>query len=759
MDSSSNEPIIGATVSDKNGLVGLTDAEGVLKIKNRSILEMITISAIGYRSLTTAVSKNTPNIFKLSIRIAVMDPIEIKTVRAGEKYPFTQSIIKKREIEKKNLGQDLPFLLDQIPGTVVNSDAGNGIGYTGIRIRGSDPTRVNITLNGIPYNDAESQGVFFVNIPDIVSSANSIQIQRGVGTSSNGTGAFGSTINILTNEVIPEAYGAINNSFGSFNSIKNTLKAGTGLINNRFTIDLRLSSIKSDGYIERASSDLKSFYVSAASIKEKSSLRFNLFSGKEKTYQAWYGIPEDKLQLNRRLNIAGTEKADTPYDNETDNYGQTHYQLFYNKKINSHFSINNSTYITDGSGYYEQYKEEQKYKSYGLAAPTINGTVIEKTDLIRQLWLKNRLIGNNVTVEYKKEKKEILIGVGTNRYEGNHFGKVIWANYMIPKDHKWYDLDAKKTEQFVFGKWLQKINPKTNLFADLQLRTINYNINGFRGNPTLKINNNWTFLNPKFGFRKEMGKYNLFASYAMANKEPNRDDFEAGLSSIPKPESLHDIELGMEKKSDKKSLSVTAYYMRYRNQLVITGKINDVGAYTRTNIPNSYRLGIEMDGTYEVKKWLTISGNLAISENKILSYTDYYDDYDQGVQVSVFYPKTKISFSPSVVGSSTVLAKIKSGFQASLISKYVGRQFLDNTSRVDRSLDPYFVQDLQINYQIKIKHLKTAELMFKLINIWNKDYEPNGYTYSYKYEGEIYRNNYYYPMATRNWMIGLNIGF
>ena len=759
VDSLTDNPIEGVSIIAKNGFAGLTDKNGKFSFTHKSKSMLITISSIGYRNIESLTLPNNLQTIRLKREIQLMDPIEIKSVRAGDIYPFTQTLITKKEIEKRNTGQDLPFLLNQIPGTVANSDAGNGIGYTGIRIRGTDPSRINITLNGIPYNDAESQGVFFVNIPDIISSANNIQVQRGVGTSSNGTGAFGATINLMTNEVVPNSYGILSNSIGSFQSIRNTIKAGTGLINKRYTIDMRLSSIKSNGYIERAKTDLKSFYLSAASVKENSSLRLNIFSGKEKTYQAWYGISEEQLQSNRRYNQAGTEKSDTPYENETDNYSQTHYQLFYNKKINSNWSLNNSTYVTNGSGYYEQYKADQEYFNYGLNNRLVNNNIITKTDLVRQLWLKNTLVGNNITIQHKTNRKEILIGLGSNSYNGNHFGKVIWAHIDIPKDYQWYNLDAKKSEQFVFGKWLQKLENDLVLFGDVQIRTINYKINGFRNNPTLQINNQWAFINPKAGIRKKIGKYNFFASYAMANKEPIRDDFEAGINENPRFETLHDFETGIERKKENQTISATAYYMRYKNQLVLTGRINDVGAYTRSNIPNSYRLGIEIENSSIITKWLKIMGNISLSENKILDFTDYYDDYDEGNQKNTFYSKANISFSPSIVGSSTISLNITKQAQINLISKYVGRQYLDNTSRKDRSLNPYFVQDLQVNHQFNLKNLKSTELIFQVNNIWNKRYEPNGYTYTYKYEGMIYKNNYYYPMATTNFMLGLNIGF
>lgn len=687
---------------------------------------------------------------------SLMPTIEIQGVRAEQKYPFTQSMIYKSNIAKNNLGQDIPFLLNQVPGAVANSDAGNGIGYTGIRIRGTDPNRINFTINGISYNDAESQGVFLVNMPDLLSSTNSMQIQRGVGTSTNGSGAFGATVNILTNELLEKAYTEINNSVGSFNTFKHTFKAGTGLINNRFTVDVRLSSIKSDGYIERASSDLKSFYISAASIKENSSLRFNIISGKEKTYQAWYGVSEEQMKINRRFNEAGMRPGADPYDNETDNYWQTHYQLFYNKKINTKWNLNNTVFTTTGRGYYEQYKANEKFEKYGLPSPIINGNTIKSTDLVRQLWLDNIFIGNNISVRHKNEKREVTLGGNMSNYLGDHFGKIIWSKYAISKDYKWYDLNANKSEQSVFGKWMEE-SGNFQFFGDVQLRNIQYDINGFRNNPTLNIKQQWTFFNPKAGIRYTKEKTSTYLSFARATKEPNRDDFEAGNMEIPRPERLDDWEAGIQHTSKKYRYSITFYYMNYKDQLVLTGRINDVGAYTRTNIAKSFRRGIELEGSYSFNPWLQLTSNLALSQNKIQSFTEYYDDYDNGGQKTNLFTSTNIAFSPAVVNNTILSASIMKKTELRWIAKYVSRQYLDNTSRKDRSLDPYLVNDLQINRTFSLKNGTAVSAVIQVNNLFNKRYAPNGYTYSYYYGGNIINNNYFYPMAERNWMIGLNI--
>jgi len=731
-----------------------------LSLKNKNSMKK-TIFIFGLSCLSQLLFSQNIKTQKDSSTAAapkLMPEIEIRAVRASKDYPFPQTIINKNEIVRKNLGQDIPFLLNQVPGAVANADAGNGIGYTGLRIRGTDPNRINFTLNGIAYNDAESQGVFLVNLPDILSSTNSIQIQRGAGTSSNGTGAFGATVNLLTNEVHEKPYGSINNSFGSYDTRKHTIKAGTGLLNKQFTIDFRLSSLHSDGYIDRASSDLNSYYFSAASVKENSSLRLNIFSGKEKTYQAWYGVPEENLTTNRKINIAGTDKSGGPYDNETDNYQQTHYQLFYNKKINTNLNFNAAAFTTTGKGYYEQYKAEQKFSKYGLANPIINGNTITKTDLIRQLWLDNIYFGSNLSFQYKKDNREIITGGGASQYNGNHFGKIIWSDIGIPKDKIWYDHDASKNEQHFFTKWMEKVG-KFYLFGDLQFRNVGYRIDGFRDNPNLNSNNKWLFVNPKAGVRYTANNISAFVSYAKASKEPNRDDFEAGANEIPKPETLHDFEGGVEKKLGNLLLSATVYHMRYKDQLVLTGKINDVGAYARTNIPKSYRTGIELETNLTITKWMIFNNNVAFSRNRIRNFTDYADDYAAGIQLQTAYQNTEIAFSPSIVNNSVLTVKFSKNTEARWMSKYVGRQYLDNTGRINRSLDPFLVQDLILNFNIPVKKLKSLDLIMQLNNLWNKLYAPNGYTYTYYLGRTEFINNYYYPMAERNFMIGLNLDF
>ena len=682
----------------------------------------------------------------------ILSPVEVKAIRASDSAPFTKTNLSKTEIRKQNLGQDIPFLLNQTPSVVVNSDAGNGIGYTGIRIRGTDATRINVTLNGIPYNDAESQGTFFVDLPDFSSSTSSIQVQRGVGTSSNGAGAFGASINFSTNELNKTAYAEFNNSYGSFDSRKHTVKAGTGLINDHFTIDFRLSKIASNGYIDRASSDLQSAYFSAAYTGARNALRFNFFSGKEKTYQAWYGISEaDRAAGLRTINYAGMEKPGDPYDNETDNYKQDHYQLFFNQEISKKIHFNTAFFLTPGKGYYEQYKADESYSDYGLGNAG-------NTDLVRQLWLDNDYYGNVFSFQYKDARSQATLGGSLTFYDGRHFGEIIWASNGLPTPtHRWYDHRADKNDQAFYIKEQFKLTNELSLFGDLQYRHVRYSINGFRYNPTLTIDSEYDFFNPKAGISYNKNNWSAYLSYSIANKEPNRDDFEAGLTQQPRPERLLDFEAGIEKKNNNYSLSATFYHMNYKDQLVLTGKINDVGAYTRTNIPKSYRAGVELQGGMNFSKWLKASANLSLSENKVKNFTEFIDDYDNGGQKMNTYDKTPIAYSPNIVGAANISFTPIPSLELALIGKYVGEQYLDNTGNKQRMLDAFYVQDLRASFTIKNKWVKEINLVGQLNNAFDKKYEPNGYTYSYIFGATQTTENYYFPMAGRNYMIGLNI--
>lgn len=684
-----------------------------------------------------------------------LQPVEVNAVRAADKTPVAKTNLTKQQIEKNNTGQDLPFILNQTPSVVASSEAGNGIGYTALRIRGTDATRINITLNGIPFNDAESQGSFLVNIPDISSSAGSMQVQRGVGTSTNGVGSFGGSVNLATNEVNTKRSLELNNTAGSYHSFKNTLKLSSGLFGKHFTLDGRLSQIQSEGYVDRADTRLQSFYTSAAYLSAKNSLRLNVFTGKERTYQAWNGINEATLKINRRYNSAGTEAPGEPYSNETDNYTQTHYQLFYNHKFTNRWKANLAAFLTRGKGYYEQYKADESLSAYGLPDYNDNGTIITETDLIRQLHLDNYFYGSIFSVQYNSKKRQVIIGGGITQYDGNHFGKVIKAEVQeaVPANHKWYDTDAEKKDYSIYTKWTEQLGKRWHTFIDLQVRKVDYTINGFRDHPSIDMTEDYTFFNPKAGLTYSWNKMQAYVSYGRAAKEPNRDDFETSTTQMAKPEKLDDYEAGLEYKGKKASWGINFYFMNYKDQLVVTGKINDVGAYTRTNIDKSYRAGIELQGGGQINKWLSANANLTLSRNKVKNFTEYIDDYDNGGQQTNFYKNPDIALSPNVTGAYSINIIPVKRTEISLVGKYVSRQYLDNTQQKSRSLDGFYTQDVRASYAWE----KFATMFLQVNNVFSKEYEPNGYTFSYISGGALTTENYYFPMAPLNWVIGLNI--
>jgi iron complex outermembrane receptor protein len=699
------------------------------------------------------VKRDSSNKYTDSIRS--LPPLEIRSIRLSEQAPFAKTNISKAQIALNNVGQDLPFLLENTPSVVVHADAGIGVGYTGIRIRGTDATRINFTLNGIPYNDAESMGTFFVNIPDFGSSVNSIQIQRGVGTSTNGAGAFGASVNLMTNEYNPTSYLSLQNTTGSFNSFKNNLVFGSGLIDNKFTIDGRVSSIRSDGFIDRANSDLKSFFLSTTYWGEKSSLRLNVFSGKEKTYQAWYGVPEEFLKTNRTYNPAGTEKAGEPYDNQTDNYTQTHYQLFYNKNINSQWKWNTAFYLTTGKGYYEEYKAGVDFLEYNI---DVTGKTNIPADLVRRRWLDNNFYGQITALSYVDSLNDLTIGGGWSVYNGLHFGTLPYLDLRFaPADYRYYDNDAIKREMNSYVKWERKLTKRFKSFIDLQYRFVNHEMNGFTKNTDLEIERKFNFFNPKMGLTYQSKNIFYYTSIAVANKEPNRDDFEASATDQPRSEQLVDLETGFEFKRPKYAINANVYYMNYKDQLVLTGKINDVGAYTRTNVPKSYRAGLELQFKYSFNKYFNSSYSITYSQNKIEAFTEYIDDYDQFKQVAIQHKNTNIALSPSLITNRTFNWKPNDKLSVFWTTKYTSEQFLDNTQNKDRKLDAFFINDLNAQWTVMNKRKFTMLLQVYANNVLDVQYAPNGYTFSYIYDRTLTTSNNFYPMAGRNYWISLKI--
>ncbi|MDR6968914.1 iron complex outermembrane receptor protein [Flavobacterium arsenatis] len=704
-------------------------------------------------------SQETP---KDSTKVNQLDEVLVSAVRVTDKTPVTFSNISKEELQKRNLGQDIPILLNFLPSVVTTSDAGNGFGYSGIRVRGSDASRVNVTINGIPYNDAESQGTFWVNMPDFASSVESIQLQRGVGTSTNGAGAFGASLNLLTDATSKESSAEISNSFGSFNSRKHTVKFGTGLMNDHFEVAGRVSNIQSDGYIDRASSNLRSYFLQGTYASENTLIKALVFGGKEKTYQSWNGLEDpEKLINDRTYNTAGEYVDDNGvtrfYDNETDNYDQDHYQLHWNQKWNSNWSTNLAFHYTIGKGFYENYKAGEDVSDYALEPQNIDGVLVDQTDLIRQKWLDNDFYGTTFSTNYKNEKLDFIMGGGYNKYEGKHFGNVLWTRSIILPEYnfKYYDDFSTKTDFNVFAKANYQITEKFSLFGDLQYRNVNYTANG---NDTGLVDDSFDFFNPKAGLTYAINNKNdLYFSYARANREPNRNDYEGG---NPRPEKMNDFELGWRYNTPKARLNINGYYMQYKDQLVLTGELNDVGAPIRENSGDSYRLGLEIDAAlYLSEKWI-LRPNMTLSANKNKDFVFQRDGVLQNLG------DTNIAFSPNViVGNAITFLPIKN-LQVSLLSKFVGEQYMGNIDSNASKLDSYATSDLSISHEIKTNSVFKSIIFSGLVNnIFDYQYESNGYFYTYddswSSPGQVstIEGAGYYPQAGINFLAGLTLKF
>ncbi len=685
-----------------------------------------------------------------------LDEVVVQAVRANKKTPVTFSNLSKEEFAQRNLGQDIPILMNFLPSVVTTSDAGNGIGYTGIRVRGSDATRVNVTINGIPYNDSESHGTFWVNMPDFASSVENLQLQRGVGTSTNGAGAFGASLNMLTENYSKTANGEISNSFGSFNSRKHTVKFSTGLLNNHFELTGRLSKIASDGYIDRAFSDLKSYFLQGVYTNEKRTtlIKALVFGGTEKTYQSWNGIDANTLENDRTYNPSGvyTDEFGNQrfYDNETDNYQQDHYQLIWNQTITQRWSSTVAFHYTKGKGYFENYKEDADFADYNLI-PVAGQTT---TDLIRQKWLDNDFFGTTFSLNYKSSKLDFVYGGGINRYLGDHFGKVIWARFASTSElgDRYYDHFGHKDDVNFYTKASYSPIKNWTVFVDLQVREVRYEANGDTG----LVDDVFTFFNPKSGITYSVNaNNNLYFSYARANREPNRTDYENG---NPKPEQLDDFELGWRFDNKKTKLSINGYYMNYNNQLILTGALDEVGNPIRENSGNSYRLGIEIDALLQPLKNVFLQPNLAWSENK---NRDFFFSRNGQLQN---LGNTTIAFSPSLVFNNRLTVIPFKNFQASLFSKYVSEQYMGNIDSEGSKLPSYHTTDLNISYEIQPKKVfKSVTISLLANNIFDQTYVSNGYFFTYDDDftnpGTIttVEGAGYYPQAGFNFLAGLTL--
>lgn len=789
MDARTNELLVGATLQLESGESAVTDAQGKYELKNVNAgAHSLTVRFVGYAegNFSLDIGGNFNLDIQLKESAQITDEVVVLATRAQEKGPTTFSNISKEVIQKQNFGQDLPFVLNWTPSLVTTSDAGAGVGYTGVRIRGSDGTRINVTINGIPLNDAEEQGVFWVDVPDIATSTNNIQIQRGVGTSTNGAGAFGASISLQTNQRTDQPYADIINSFGSFGTHRHTVGFGTGLKSN-FAFDGRLSLIGSDGYIDRATSDLKSYYLAGGYYGKKTIVKAIVFGGKEITYQSWWGVPQSRLnndvnamnetadaegwnqeQRNNLLNSGRTFNTYT-YPNQVDNYSQDHYQLHFSHRANSYLTANASLHYTYGRGYYEEYRYADSLNHYAITSPIIGSQTVYTSDLVRRRWLDNRFYGITWSLNYEKDKLNMVLGGALNRYDGDHYGEIVWAQVTttIPPFYRYYFNNGDKRDFNIFWKGNYQLADRLNGFLDLQYRHVGYEAHGIENElQNFIFNTSYDFFNPKVGLTYSFNPaHNIYASYSVGNREPVRGDFVDASSggTWPKNETLYDFETGWRWKKSNFALNVNFFRMDYVNQLVPTGKLNDVGAALRTNVADSYREGIEIDGGIRLNKFFTWNANVTLSQNKIKAFTEVLYDYginwDQYNEVDKGYAATDIAFSPRLIGGSNLLFHPFKGSEIGLLTKYVGKQYLDNTSNESRIIEAYFINDLRVSYAFRPSFMREFSVSFLLNNLFDKMYSSNGYTWGYFGGGTEARQNYYYPQAGRNFLLMVAMRF
>ncbi|MFL0063104.1 TonB-dependent receptor [Tenacibaculum maritimum] len=754
----SGTPLAGASILiedlDKGGA---TDFDGNFQLALHKGTYVLKVSYIGFKTIDKIVTMSRD--MRINIVLApnqnFLDEVLVSAVRVKADAPVSHSNLTKKEIAKRNLGQDIPILMKYLPNVISSSDAGAGIGYTYMRVRGSDASRINVTVNGIPYNDAESQGTFWVNMGDFASSTQSLQLQRGVGTSTNGSGAFGASLNILTDAMSEKAGGEISNAFGSYGTRKHTVKYTTGKLNDHFELSGRFSNIYSDGYVDRAFTDLKSYFLQGNYTDDNTLVKVLVFGGKEQTYQAWAGLNTTQLKENRRQNPY-------TYENETDNYQQDHYQVHWNEKLNSKWSTNVSLNYTRGKGYFEQFKEKEK-------AETFNNLIVDDSDIIVNRWLDNHFYVANGTSTYKSEKVEFVSGLSYSNYKNDHYGEVIWGSDLAANTRirdRYYESSSKKTDWNIFSKVIFNLSDRVKAYIDMQGRFVNYKTVGLTSKrKPINVDTNFNFFNPKAGITYDLNNQNSFyLSYARANREPNRNDFEGGTTQH---ESLHDYELGWRLKNDVVKLSTNVYLMDYQNQLVLTGAIDDVGGFIRATSGESYRLGLEVDADIMLSTQVKMQPNIAFSQNKNRNFYALVNGTLENLG------NTTISNSPSMVFGNTFVYQPTSNLQLAFLSKYVGDQYMGNLQgRISDSdkLEDYFTSDFNIVYEIKTNKIFKSIVLTGLVNnIFNKKYVDRGYYYTYEYDVEDDLGNIigeatgdgagYYPQATRNFLLSATLKF
>lgn len=729
---------------------------------------------------------------KSFMSIVDMEKVSVSSTRAGENTPIAHTDMSKEEIRERNNGLDMPFLLTSTPSVVVTSDAGAGIGYTGIRIRGTDATRINVTLNGIPMNDAESHGLFWVNTPDLAASLEDIQIQRGVGTSTNGAGSFGGSINMRSELFGSDPFLSVSGTYGSYGTHRESIDLGTGFIgNSRWAFNTRLSNIGSDGYLDRASTKLKSYFFQAGYFGQTTTLRFINFGGKEETYHAWNGISQDEIdEFGRKYNSSGAiedENGDVIgfYKDQTDNYIQSNYQVLLNQYLATGLSLNAGLHYTSGDGYYEEYKNGRSLEEYGLTPflDPATSTMVTESNLVRQKKMDNWFGGGTFSLDYQSNRLTASFGGAANKYDGDHFGKVIWVqNYAgdasFQPDHEYYRNNGKKVDYNVYLRADWAATEKLSLYGDLQYRHIDYKIKGANDNwdwnnsemQVLDIDENFDFFNPKAGVNYRFcPNFNAYASVAVAHKEPTRNNYtDADLSKMPKRERLLDYEAGVNYRSDRFIAGANFYYMDYRDQLVLTGKVNHIGEPLSENVRDSYRAGIELTAGAKITDWLRWDVNATFSRNRIKGYTEYLDDVDANfkglyTQTANYVGNTDIGFSPEVLAGSLITARYK-GARLALQSNYVGKQYLSNAGQKEIRLDDYFVNNLRVDYTFKLPSVKSVNVGVSVNNIFDEKYSSNGFAWSANVisaPGVEARADipYYFPQARTNVLANITLNF
>ncbi len=774
----SGNPLAGATITIAGTYVGTySGPEGeyiFTGLKNG--IYVVRFSFIGYQTITSEAEINNDVILNVSLKPmeVITNDVIISATRAGEKTPLAYTNVTGEILEKRNTGQDIPYLLSLTPSFIETSEAGNGIGYTSLRIRGTDASRINVTLDGIPLNDPESQQVFWVDLPDLASSVDNIQVQRGVGTSSNGAGAFGASINIQTRGIENEPFAEINSSAGSFGTFKNSITAGTGLLQERFAFQMRYSDLRSDGFIRRTGSKHNSAYMSALYRTGKSLLKANIILGNEKTGIGWWGVPEEMLKTDRRYNPAGEYTDENGltkyYDNETDNYTQNHYQLILSRKLDAAMSFHSALHYTTGKGYYEEFREDEPFGEYGLAPVVAGGETIPETDLIRRKWMENHFYGIVYSLNYRKGRVDASIGGGLNLYSGDHFGKIIWMRYPgnTERDHRWYFNNGEKGEISIYGKMNWSLTEKLTAYGDLQYRYIKYGLDGTDDDlKNIGQVHRFSFFNPKAGlFLSIASNQEAYLSFSVANREPTRTDFKEASGdneATPKAERLFDTELGYRLRFVRSSFALNLYGMIYRDQLVPTGELSNVGYPIMTNVGKSYRAGAEIIAGFIPADFMGWDFSLTLSRNKIIDFTEHYIEYNTSDWSSEYKSRSigtsDIAYSPSLTGSSDLSARIFPRLRLHFISKYVGRQYFDNTMDSERMLDPYFVNNLMLDFDPGTKHISGASIQVLLNNLFNAKYESNAYGGNWYEDGTEKSWAYYFPQGGTNFMVKLGFKF